>query len=228
MPETISIRRPTLVLNSHWSAIRTTTLRAAITLVCKGSAKIIDPDTFELHDIFSWHRFSNERIDVAGLSSGGMNGNGTNGSSTPVLRSARLLLPPPEVIVLTRYTGLGDRSITFSRGNLFRRDGYRCQYCGGQPGLKALTVDHVLPKSRGGATSWENCVIACVTCNGRKGDRTPAEISMTMLQEPRKPAWAPICRIRDKKRFTSWSKFLKDADWDHGAWDEEAEDHRCA
>lgn len=193
-----ALRQPTLVLNSNWRPIQTTTSRMAITLVAKGAALIIDPETYEVHDLDSWHacsevrhRFTEQRI-----------------------RSMRLDLSPPEVILLTHYRGQGDQSVTFSRLNLYRRDLYTCQYCGAQPGTRELTIDHVVPRSRAGKSTWENCVVACVECNKRKAARTPAEAGMNLRQTPLKPRWSAIARLPHGNRTReSWKRFLSEAYW---------------
>ena len=87
----------------------------------------------------------------------------------------RLRLRVPEVIVLAEYDRLPTAAVTFSRRNIFKRDHWTCQYCGAQPGSEELTIDHVLPRSQGGISTWENCVLACVACNKRKADRTPEQ-----------------------------------------------------
>lgn len=77
--------------------------------------------------------------------------------------------------------------LRFNRRNLFARDGGRCQYCGEQVSLRAFTFDHVLPRAQGGLTSWENIVTACMACNQRKGNRTPAQAGLELLSVPAKP-----------------------------------------
>ena len=94
------------------------------------------------------------------------------------LRAVAVDLPEPRVIRLLRYVFVPFRSPHVTRRKILQRDG-RCQYCGSVAG--PLTVDHLVPRSRGGATSWENCVAACLACNQRKGDRTPREAGMRLL-----------------------------------------------
>ena len=189
---------PTLVLNRNWTPLQTTTCKEAIALVAKGSAHIVDPTTYEIHDLDSWHaaskateRFGNERI-----------------------RSTFLSLAPPEVIVLSIYEGIGNRTVVFSRRNLFKRDQYSCQYCGKHPGLKNLTIDHVNPRSKGGKSTWENCVLACVKCNTRKGGRTPSEARMRILKKPRQPTWESVSDVLTTARRESWKKFISRAYWE--------------
>ena len=84
----------------------------------------------------------------------------------------------PEVVALCRYDRLPGSAGTFSRRNVAKRDHHTCQYCGAQPGWEAITIDHVIPRARGGATSWTNCVAACIRCYARKADRTPEQAGM--------------------------------------------------
>ena len=190
--------RPTLVLNKSWTPIQIMTTRRAVGLVAGGSARVIDPMTYQIHDLDSWNSASAAREKL----------------QCDRIRSMRLALEPPEVIVLTAYSGIGARSVVFSRRNLFKRDRFTCQYCGDQPGLKELTIDHVTPRSRGGVSSWENCVLACVRCNSRKADRTPREVGMRLLKEPRKPSWKTLFGVPARGRCESWKKFLSRAYWD--------------
>lgn len=79
------------------------------------------------------------------------------------------------------------KTVRFSRSDLFLRDAGTCQYCEAKLTKEESTVDHVLPRSRGGTTSWENCVLSCNSCNGKKGSKTPAEAGMRLLKSPSKP-----------------------------------------
>ena len=143
---------------------------------------------------------------------------GTTKSSAPwrelLIRSPRLAILPPEVILLKTYEGEGGRAVVFSRKNLFKRDRYTCQYCGIQPGPEELTVDHVVPRSRGGTSTWENCVLACVECNKRKADRTPAQAGLKMRKTPRKPSWKALVQVPARDRRESWDKVLSRAYWE--------------
>jgi len=197
-PSMLLLERPTLVLNRNWVPIHTLPTRVAIGLVARGSARIIDPESYEVHDLDSWDSVSRSR-EVA---------------ERVLIRSARLALAPPEVIVLTYYGGVGDRAVTFSRLNLYRRDRFTCQYCGSRPGSKELTIDHVLPRSRGGSLSWENCVLACIACNKRKGSRTPEEAGMQLRSRPVRPHWQRIRRFPEQPTYKSWEKFLSQAYWE--------------
>jgi 5-methylcytosine-specific restriction endonuclease McrA len=166
--------------------------------VARGAARILDPETFAAHDLRSWDDVSRARERF----------------EDGIIRSARLALAPPELILLTGYEGRAVQSVVFSRRSLFKRDRNTCQYCGRQPGPSELTIDHVQPKSRGGISSWSNCVLACVDCNRFKGSRTPGEAGMTLRQAPRKPSWKALAVLPRAARRESWSAFLSRAYWD--------------
>jgi 5-methylcytosine-specific restriction endonuclease McrA len=102
--------------------------------------------------------------------------------------------------------------VAFSRRNVFKRDHYACQYCGIQPGSEELSIDHVIPRSHGGTSSWENCVLACVACNKRKADRTPQQAGMKLSRQPVRPTWKPFYAAH-RVRIASWAKFVSEAYW---------------
>ncbi|MCS7177271.1 MAG: HNH endonuclease [Candidatus Kapabacteria bacterium] len=102
-----------------------------------------------------------------------------------VLRSVTASYPLPSVIRLMTYVRVPHKHVELSRRNIMRRDGFRCQYCGTTEA--ELTIDHVIPRSRGGTDTWENLVCACIRCNNLKGDRTPEEAGMRLLRPPRRP-----------------------------------------
>lgn len=103
------------------------------------------------------------------------------------ITSARSSWPVPALIVLKRYINKRWRPPRFRRRTLFNRDGWTCQYCGEAVLPKTAEVEHVMPTSRSGKTSWTNCVTACRKCNKRKRDKTPDEADMPLLNEPLEP-----------------------------------------
>ncbi|HEY9188567.1 MAG TPA: HNH endonuclease [Ignavibacteria bacterium] len=103
-----------------------------------------------------------------------------------VFRSVSQSFPYPSIVRLSWYVKVPYSQAILSRKNVIRRDNFKCQYCGST--TKPLTLDHVLPKSRGGVDSWENLVTACVDCNNKKGDRLPSEAGMKLLSKPKKPS----------------------------------------
>lgn len=125
-----------------------------------------------------------------------------------VLRSPSTEFPVPSVIKLRHYVRVKHQPrVPLSRANVFRRDNYRCQYCMTQGGM--LTIDHVLPRSRGGDSSWNNLVTACAGCNGRKGNRTPDEAHMPLNTVPRAPRFI-VAGLFGTVRLPDpvWEKYL--------------------
>lgn len=103
-----------------------------------------------------------------------------------------LAIKVPAVVVLRRKIGQVKSGVKFSKVNVCLRDGFRCQYCGEKLPMSALSYDHVLPRSQGGKTSWENIVMACYSCNDKKGGRTPEQAGMLLLSVPVKPQVLPM------------------------------------
>lgn len=102
-----------------------------------------------------------------------------------VVHSQFFALPLPSIIRLTCFARIPKKRVELSRINVFKRDDHRCQYCGTKKG--PLTLDHIIPKTRGGQDTWENLVTACMKCNNTKGSRTPDEANMPLLKRPRRP-----------------------------------------
>jgi 5-methylcytosine-specific restriction endonuclease McrA len=107
-----------------------------------------------------------------------------------------------------------DHHVRLNRRNLYARDGNKCQYCGRRFPTSELSIDHVVPQSRGGENSWANLVCACVRCNARKGNKTPPEAGMDLVRTPRRPRTCPDRRIRLRRRhYEAWRVFLNEAYW---------------
>lgn len=125
-----------------------------------------------------------------------------------LLRSVSENYPYPSVIRLSRYVNAPYRGVVLSRNNIFRRDGLTCQYCGAR---NNLSLDHVLPKSRGGASNWKNLVTACRPCNARKGDKTPEEAGMPLRRRPFKPSFLLFLKEYSGNVEASWMTYLRKA-----------------
>lgn len=121
------------------------------------------------------------------------------------VRSQRLKLPFPSVVRLRGYVRVPYRQIMLTRKNVLRRDGFRCQYCGARD---RLTIDHVMPRSRGGKDTWENLVTACTACNSRKGNRTPDEAAMPLARKPFRPSHVMFIRDYVGRLDDSWKPYL--------------------
>ncbi|KAA9345965.1 HNH endonuclease [Adhaeribacter soli] len=122
------------------------------------------------------------------------------------LRSISSTFPKPSVIRLQHYVHIPYKGISLSRHNIMKRDHFQCQYCGTS---KNLTLDHLMPRSRGGKSSWTNLITACGRCNTRKGDRTPEEAGLTLKQLPKKPSLISFLRQHATSLDHSWANYLK-------------------
>jgi 5-methylcytosine-specific restriction endonuclease McrA len=131
----------------------------------------------------------------------------------------------PSVIRLRQFVRVPFRPLPLTRRNLFHRDGHRCQYCGGGGlgnhgggGASAavrLSIDHVIPRSRGGDHSWENVTTACLRCNVHKGNRTPREAGMVLVRQPRRPLSGPLFEAERQMasgNHQDWAKYVQG--WD--------------
>lgn len=126
-----------------------------------------------------------------------------------VLRSERLALRVPLVIRLVYYVRIPYRvKLPVSRRAVLVRDAYTCQYCAKQFPRADLTLDHVLPRSRGGKNTWENIVTACKSCNGKKGNRTPHEANMPLLKKPTRPRYIAIAYMTNLESRIAWDKYI--------------------
>ena len=190
---TAVLDRPTLVLNRNWQPVAVATVAKALVKVWNDTARIIDPADYRQYAWADWSRLA-------------------PADGEPFIQTRWLRLRVPEVVTLTQYDRMPANAVTFSRRNVFKRDRYTCQYCGRQPGSEELTIDHVLPRSQGGVSSWDNCVLACVDCNHTKADRTPEQARMALRRQPHRPLWKPLYAAHGV-RIESWSRFLSEAYW---------------
>lgn len=162
---TAVLNRPTLVLNRNWQPVGVATVAKSLVKVWNETARIIDPADYQQYSWADWARLRSSDDDL-------------------VIRTRTDRLRVPEVIVLAKYDRLPSSTVTFSRRNIFKRDHFACPYCGRQPGSGELTIDHIVPRSQGGASTWENCALACIECNARKADRTPDQARMPLHRKP--------------------------------------------
>ncbi len=180
-----------LVLNRSYLPIHITVVRRALSLLYQGVAHAVD-EQYRTFDFASWADLAAEE-DTIGL----------------VDRAIRV----PRVILLQGYDRIPRRYVRFSRFNIYARDGNRCQYCGRQFQRAELNLDHVVPRSRGGTSVWENVVCSCHRCNRLKGGRTPAEAGMRLVRLPRRPQWTPfMTETYSLRRYKEWMPFLSAVD----------------
>jgi 5-methylcytosine-specific restriction endonuclease McrA len=194
-----------LVLNRLWQPIHICSPRRAIGLLCLGHAQVVDCDGEAIHgthDFDSWLCLSLIRVDAQ------------EASPAEHIRTTSTLLLMPSIIVLATYDRLPKREVKFTRENIFRRDDFTCQYCGQQKEAADLNIDHVIPRDKGGAHTWENVVCSCIPCNTRKGNKMPDKGHGTSpLRMPKAPLWRPLgahCQFAPAAaRDRRWSPFVR-------------------
>jgi 5-methylcytosine-specific restriction endonuclease McrA len=176
-----------LVLNRSYLPIHVTTVRRAFTLIYQGTALAVNGE-YQTFDFDGWCRLPPDPDRIG----------------TP-----RGPLRVPRVITLCGYDRVPRRHVRYSRLNIFTRDKFTCQYCGVSPHRSELNLDHVIPRSLGGRTTWENVVCSCVECNRRKGGRTPAQARLRLLRSPVRPRWTPMMHPAvATARHEEWRPFL--------------------
>lgn len=191
-----------LVLNRNYQPIHVTNVKRAFSLLYQGYARAVD-DQFRVYDFEDWAALSAATHDTLG---------------TP-----RQAIRVPRVLVLTAFEKLPTMRVRFSRLNIYVRDQDTCQYCGRQLKRSELNLDHVVPRSQGGRTCWENIVCSCIACNLRKGGRTPAQAGMTLRAQPVRPRWTLLFRgPRKWQTYREWLPFVSPADASY--WNVELQD----
>lgn len=192
-----------LILNRHYMAIRITTARRAFSLLYRNLAEVVhvENDQYMSYDFDSWCELSamKEQFEP---------------ETHDWVRTVHLSLVVPRIIRLVLYDRLPKRGVKFNRRNIFARDHNRCQYCGDRFNTSDLSLDHVIPRSQGGKTTWENIVCSCLKCNVKKGGRTPAQANMRLITKPAKPRRSPVINLKlAHDRYRSWKQFLDHAYW---------------
>jgi 5-methylcytosine-specific restriction endonuclease McrA len=185
------LTKPVLILNRVFAPVQLTTAKRAFVLLYGGAARALD-ESGEEYDFDLWRTLPVREDDDA----------------LPIVGGS---LRVPRVLHLDRYDRTPRVTVRLTRRNLMFRDQHQCQYCGKQPPLRELNIDHVLPKSRGGDDTWENLVTACRVCNLRKGWKTPEEANMRLARRPFRPKWSMTAQILlgSATKYREWEPFLK-------------------
>ena len=183
-----------LVLNRVFQAVQIVSARRAFTLLSKGHVKAV-LDDYSTYDFEDW-------IDIPVR------------ANDDYVRTPTLKIRVPRVVLLLNFDKVPRHEVKFSRKNIYLRDGFRCQYCGQGANTEELNLDHVVPVSRGGRTTWENVVCSCVPCNISKANRVPAEAGMRLVTQPVRPRWHPLARVAlNQGVYDIWRNFLDEAYW---------------
>ena len=187
--------RYVLALNKAWLPVDIITHRDCFRLLSKGHAKALETvnGSYMMHNLDGW-------LDLH------MHENYSHVSTVS------MEVPVPEIIILTEYDKIPKRFVKFSKGNLLIRDDFECVYCGCELDLEDTTIDHVHPSSKGGVTSWENCVSACKKCNHTKGNELPVGRFKPKVKPSEPSSVSPIYQMNKKIDGIfipdSWNKFL--------------------
>lgn len=186
------LRGRSLILNRAFLPIHVTSVRRALGLLYRGVAQAVDAD-YRTFDYPAWAGLSPVGFEVVGVVDG--------------------LVRVPRVLLLVAFDRVPSRRVRLSRLNIFIRDADTCQYCGRRLPRSELSLDHVLPRCRGGKTTWENVVCACIDCNRRKGAGEPLTAGLRLRRAPRRPAWTPFLERQFAGRgYREWVPFLRDMD----------------
>jgi 5-methylcytosine-specific restriction endonuclease McrA len=183
------IHSPVLVLNRHYLPIHITSVKRAFSLVYRGTAKVLN-ENLETFDFQGWRG-----LPIS--------------NSHPCIGLVTQSIRVPRVVLSTTYDGQPRRTLRFSRILVLIRDQYKCQYCGATFPLRGLNLDHVIPRRYGGSSSWDNVVCCCLSCNRKKGGRTPEEAGMSLLRPPRAPGYTSLANLVPHADFVEeWTPFL--------------------
>jgi 5-methylcytosine-specific restriction endonuclease McrA len=181
-----------LILNKHWIPINTTTARHSFALMYSENAKgiMIEEDKVVPLEWNEWVSLNLNETDRK-------------------IKTVTGFIKIPTVIVLNYYDKIPKQTIKFTQKSLWERDNFTCQYTGKKVTRTNGNIDHVIPKSQGGKTSWENCVIAHKEINALKADRTPEQAGLKLLKKPLAPRIMPVSfYIRNKEEVKDWELFL--------------------
>jgi len=204
-PKTYSpLESSVLVLNKMFMAVHVISVRRAFCLLAKQQAEVVSVEEGQYlsYDFESWAELSAFRAQFF------------RDENDDWVRTPTVEIQAPRVVRLLEYDKVPRQAVKFNRRNIFARDNNQCQYCGRKFIMSELSLDHVVPRSQGGGTTWDNIVCACVECNVRKGGRTPRQANLTLIRKPEKPKRSPMLNIKlSQKKYHTWQTFLDSAYW---------------
>ena len=197
-----------LVLNKFYQAIRVVNVKRAFSLLAKDQAEVLHIETDTAgHAV--WHNLNmTDWTELSQLK------REFEPDGHDWVHTVRLAIAVPKIIRLLGYDRLPRQDVKFNRRNIFARDSNKCQYCGKKYATSELSLDHVIPRSQDGKTTWDNIVCCCVKCNVKKGGRTPEQAHMKLLTKPVRPKRSPAITFKlADARYHSWKQFLDEAYW---------------
>lgn len=192
-----------LLLNRLYMALRVISAKRAMTLVYRELAEVVSVEDGQYlsYDFDSWVEVSAAKAAF-------------EPAAHDWIRTVRFQIAVPRIVRVLGYDKVPRVDVKLNRRNLFARDHNRCQYCGRRFPSSELSIDHLIPRSKGGTTCWDNVVCACTRCNVKKGGRTPEQAHMSLIATPRRPRRSPVLTIKlSDSRYASWKQFLDFAYW---------------
>ncbi len=196
-----------LTLNKSYKALGIITLAEALSAVIKERAEIIHEEDgyYQGFDVNSWSELSQLNYEYK---------NEISAKKLEWINTSYEPFQVPRIIRYLNYDQYHEKKVKFSRRNIFIRDNYTCAYCGKKYPVEKLQLEHIIPKSKGGTTTWKNTVCACHECNFKKSNRTPEEAGMKLIKEPFVPKVLPFKgRFLPKKRYKEWDNFVSYLYW---------------
>jgi 5-methylcytosine-specific restriction endonuclease McrA len=193
-----------LVLNKLFMAVHVISVRRAFCLLFKDLAEVVamEDGQFATYNFATWREVSEYRAIHF------------RQEDDDWVRTVTSEIQAPRVIRLVGYDRVPRQAVKFNRRNIFARDNNQCQYCGKKFPSSELSLDHIVPRSQGGVSTWENIVCACVGCNVKKGGRTPKQAHLHLIRRPEKPKRSPMLNLKlTHRKYQSWRSFLENAYW---------------
>lgn len=197
------LQHSVLVLNKLYMAIHIISARRAFVLLCKELAEVVSVEDGQWcsYDFDSWRDLGELRQQF-------------KEPEQDWVHTSSFEIEVPRIVRLLRYDRVPRQGVKFNRRNLFARDGNRCQFCGRKFPTHQLSLDHVVPRSQGGESSWANIVCACMKCNVKKGGRTPEQAKMKLIRPPAQPRTSPLVSIKlGNRKYQTWKTFIDHAYW---------------
>lgn len=196
---TSALSHDVLVLNRNWAALRVITAAEALADLFVGRVEAVD-ENYRAYNFTSWHELSKYAHQF-------------DPEDKRFVKTVTSAVLVPSVVRLLRFDRIRRRSVRLSRKNVYLRDNYTCQYTGRKLPASRLNLDHVIPASRGGKTTWENLVCCCVEVNMIKGNKTPREAGLKLIRQPKRPDPTELLFRSNRFRHDTWKHFVDTAYW---------------
>jgi 5-methylcytosine-specific restriction endonuclease McrA len=206
-PVNLALSASVLVLNRLYMAVHIINIRRAFCLLYRDLAEVIhfEDGRFTNYSFGTWLDLSELHVEC-------------KQPQEDWIRGVNFEILAPRVVRLLEFDRLPKQHLHLNRRTILARDEHTCQYCGRHYPTSQLSLDHVVPRSRGGGMTWENVVCACLACNMKKGGRTPHEARMKLARHPKRPSHNPMLAQKlNNPKYEIWRTWLEGVYWDVGA-----------